>query len=102
MIVSGDTVRCRDVASDTPIDYPLLLSPSDQVIYLTERPPMDIFALFRNPMVLMMVVTGIFALVLPKLIGNMNPEELAEMKKMQKSFSLTSMAEKLQQKQHNG
>ena len=46
----------------------------------------------------MMLVTVFMAVVMPKLMNNMDPQELAEMQKMQSSFSVEGLRKKLEAK----
>ena len=46
----------------------------------------------------MMLVTVFMAVVMPKLMNNMDPQELAEMQKMQSSFSIDGLRKKLESK----
>ena len=83
------------------MQYPLHIIADGPLTYFTPRPPMDVLSFLKSPMVIMMMITGVLALVMPKLMANMNPEELAEMKRMQKSMSLTNWAKKLQDGQED-
>jgi len=53
---------------------------------------------FPRPQVIMMLVTVFMAVVMPKLMNNMDPQELAEMQKMQSSFSVEGLRKKLEAK----
>lgn len=57
----------------------IVLKPAGMVDYFEKRQQMTIMSLFANPMMLMMVVTLGLGMVMPKLMENMDPEELKQM-----------------------
>jgi len=57
----------------------LVLKPIGMVDYFEKRQQMTVSSLFANPMMLMMVVTLGLGMLMPKLMENMDPEELKQM-----------------------
>lgn len=69
-------------AKRVPSVYPLLLTAVAKVEYFQTRPPFSLMGMIMgNPMMLMMLVSAVVVIGMPKLIGSMSPEELEEMKK---------------------
>jgi ER membrane protein complex subunit 7 len=64
-----------------PMAVPLVLTALGKYDYFEGKRGFSIFSLFKNPMVLMMVVTLGFMYFLPKMMENMDPEERALMQK---------------------
>lgn len=65
-----------------PASYPMLISALAPVQYQLPKAPFSLMGmLMGNPMMLLMVFTGIMAFVMPKMMANMSPEELEELKK---------------------
>jgi len=65
------------------LSYPLVLRPISPANYFIPRPTYSITSMLKQPMVLMMGVTLLIVIVFPKLLANMDPAEMEEMKKMQ-------------------
>jgi len=84
-------VRATPMFRRERLPYPLVLRPSGNAQYFTKRKPYNFMSLFKNPMVLVMGVTLILVVVFPKMLSNMDPAEMEEMKKMQNKMSFTSM-----------
>lgn len=57
----------------------LILKPIGMVDYFEKRQQMSVTSLFANPMMLMMVVTLGLGMLMPKMMENMDPEELKQM-----------------------
>ena len=77
---------------------PLTIAPVFPHIYYTDRVPFDLLSYCKNPMVIMMIITLLMVIVMPRMLNNMDPEELAQIKKAQKNYSLQGMMESLQGK----
>jgi len=73
------------------VSYPLILKPQRKAEYFQQRVPMDVFSLLRNPTVIMVLVMGMTVFVFPKLMNNMDPKEMEELRKMQGQMSLTNI-----------
>jgi hypothetical protein len=57
----------------------LTLKPVGLIDYFEKRQQMSVMSLFANPMMLMMLVTLGLGFIMPKLMENMDPEELKQM-----------------------
>ncbi|KAJ1492582.1 hypothetical protein T484DRAFT_1770527 [Baffinella frigidus] len=60
--------------------YPLKLEPRGRQKYFEEREKFDITVYLKNPMVIMGVGVTLMAFVLPKMVENMDPDEVKKMK----------------------
>ena len=85
LTVSGTEVTARSYdpvrAGHTPIAYPLKLVPTGfQSPYLPEE-EFNVLHIFKNPMVIMGLVMLVLVWLMPKLQGNMSPEEMGNMRK---------------------
>lgn len=79
---------------------PLLAKPE----FFEKRQGFQWSSIFMNPMMIMMAVTGVIMFVLPKMMANMDPEEMKKMQEMQATQSSLSFSdllnpEKLKEKQ---
>lgn len=79
---------------------PLLANPE----FFEKRQGFQWSSIFMNPMMIMMAVTGVIMFVLPKMMANIDPEELKKMQDMQAtqgslSFSDLLNPDKLKEKQ---
>ena len=61
------------------ISYPLRLVSPGRKQYFEQREAVGLHTLLKNPMLLMVGVTGLMVLVLPKLMENMDPDEVKKM-----------------------
>ena len=86
--VDTGTVRALEYkfpgAPKEQIAYPLVLTPLAPKAYFEKRPTVGVSSLLKNPMVLMMLFTGLIVVVMPKMMANIDPEE---MKKMQEEYA---------------
>jgi len=74
-------------AQKQPMSYPLDLQAHAKLKYFEEREKIGIHTFLRNPMSYM-VLFGLFVIVVfPKMIGNMDPEQLKEMQEMQSQMA---------------
>eukprot|EP00123_Amoebidium_parasiticum_P022077 comp7918_c0_seq1/m.3478 comp7918_c0_seq1/g.3478 ORF comp7918_c0_seq1/g.3478 comp7918_c0_seq1/m.3478 type:complete len:203 (-) comp7918_c0_seq1:291-899(-) len=72
------------------VNYPLHLRPTSEIHYFKEREKWSPLDLVKNPMILMLLFTGAMGFGLPKMMENMDPEMVEEMKEIQsgkKSFA---------------
>ena len=71
--------------SRQPLPFPLPLEPLiAKPTFFEKREGFNWAGMFMNPMVLMMGVTLLIMVVFPKMMQNMDPEQLKEMQEMQK------------------
>lgn len=71
--------------SRQPLPFPLPLEPLvTKQTFFEKREGFQWSSYLMNPMVLMMGVSLLLMVVFPKMMANMDPEQLAEMKEMQK------------------
>lgn len=74
---------------------PLVVKPS----YFEVRPPFQWTSMLMNPMFIMMGVTLLLMVAMPKMMANMDPEQLKELQDMQGGFADMLNPEKLKEKQ---
>lgn len=84
-IIEGEEPKCIEYiypgAAKRPISHPLTLYTNAEFKYFQKRPSFSFFAMFKNPMVLMMVVGVGMMFVMPQMMGNLDPEQKEQMKK---------------------
>ena len=69
----------------------IVLHPLGLVDYFEKRQQMSIMSIFANPMMLMMMVTLGLGMLMPKLMENLDPEELKKMQKdLERNRQLTA------------
>lgn len=69
-------------AKRVPSSYPLVVTAIAQIDYFQPRPPFSLMGMIMgNPMMLVMLLSAVVVVGMPKLLSGMTPEELAEMKK---------------------
>ena len=69
-------------AKRIPSTYPVVITAVAQVQHFQVRPPFNLVGmLMANPMMVLMLFTGLIAIGMPKLLSGMSPEELEEIKK---------------------
>jgi len=73
--------------STISLPYPIALTPRHKNIYFVDRESFDLLAMLRNPMILMMVVTGGLMLAMPYIMKNMDPELASEVRERQAKFA---------------
>lgn len=61
------------------LEEPFVLEPYKEAEYFEPRQEFSIASLFKNPMYLMMAVSIVMMFLLPKMMENMDPEELKQM-----------------------
>lgn len=80
--ISGksNTVRATRVFDKSvTIPYPLMLTPIHSFDYFQIREGFQIGSILKNPMLIMMGVTLLMTLAIPKMMGNLDPEALQEL-----------------------
>lgn len=94
------TANCvlNTAARPVRVAYPLMMAPTDKVTYFVPRESFDPLSLLKQPMILMMVFTMIMVVVMPKMMGNMSPEEKRDLAAMQNSFSVQGLMGKIEAK----
>ena len=63
--------------------YPLRIQPNGQRGYFEQRPQVGLGYILRNPMMLMMLFSVGMMYLMPKMMENMDPEELKKMQEDQ-------------------
>ena len=80
---AGSAVRCLEYkfpgAPKQSIDYPLKLMSHARKQYFEQRETIGLHTMLRNPMLVMGALTGVLVLVMPKLMENMDPDEVKKM-----------------------
>ena len=66
--------------------YPLRIEPNAQRGYLKPRPQVGLGYILKNPMVLMMLFSVGMMYIMPKMMENMDPEELKKMQEDQEKM----------------
>jgi hypothetical protein len=89
-------ITATQLPGRTRIPLPLVLRPVQRTAYFHAREPLNPFGMLKNPMVLMMLVTVFMAVVMPRMMSTMSPEEQAEMAKMQSTLSFDGLKKKLE------
>eukprot|EP00457_Paulinella_chromatophora_P016044 gb/GEZN01016765.1/.p1 GENE.gb/GEZN01016765.1/~~gb/GEZN01016765.1/.p1 ORF type:complete len:199 (-),score=33.75 gb/GEZN01016765.1/:206-802(-) len=84
---AGAEVKASTVGRNDRLAYPLSIRPVRQLQYFQVRPPIQYMSYLKNPMVIMMIFTGVMAIIMPRMMSNMDPEELKEIQKMQNPLS---------------
>ena len=72
-------------AKKVPTVYPLHFRVQGQHQYFVARPQLSILSIFRHPMILMMAPMMLMMFCLPKMMENVDPEELKQMQDKMKS-----------------
>ncbi|EKX54339.1 hypothetical protein GUITHDRAFT_149982 [Guillardia theta CCMP2712] len=75
-----------------PVKYPLTLQPSIRVKYFEEREKFDPTVYLKNPMVVMGIIAALMAFVMPKMVENMDPEEVKKLREEMKKTGGTANA----------
>jgi len=61
------------------LPYPLVVKPEDEIDYFLVREGFQVMSLVKNPMAIMIGITLLMTLVLPKMMASIDPEALQEM-----------------------
>ncbi|KAF8316128.1 hypothetical protein DL93DRAFT_2111649 [Clavulina sp. PMI_390] len=71
------------------LPYPIAISTKGEKVYVVKKKGFDVLEMFKNPMMLMMLLAGGMVFILPTIMENMDPEMVKEMQERQgKMFSL--------------
>ncbi|KLO07575.1 hypothetical protein SCHPADRAFT_641811 [Schizopora paradoxa] len=73
--------------STIALPYPITLTPRIKNVYFLDREAFNLLAMLRNPMILMMVVTGGLVMAMPYIMKNMDPELASEVRERQAKFA---------------
>lgn len=80
---SLDTIQCLEYkypgAPKQNIAYPIKLKAAAKKQYFDQRETVGLHTLFKHPMAFMFLLTAGMVLVMPKLMENMDPDELKKM-----------------------
>lgn len=86
---SMDAPKCLEYlypgANKRVIKYPLVLNPKGTYQYFEMKRGFSLLALFKNPMVIMMLFSVGMMVMLPKMMEGLDPEEKARMKEQMKN-----------------
>ncbi|KAF8140091.1 hypothetical protein EV363DRAFT_326458 [Boletus edulis] len=63
--------------------YPIVLVPRHKNNYFTPRESFNLLGMFQNPMVMIMVLTGLMMLGMPYIMKHLDPQTLEELKSQQ-------------------
>lgn len=74
------------------LSYPLLFKPVLEPKYYQVREPMSLKPLLANPMILIMGGLFLMMMYFQRVMADMDPEQLEEMKKMQAQYSFKNLA----------
>jgi hypothetical protein len=66
-------------ATKLPSTYPLVIKSQGQTAYFEVRQGMSVWSILKQPMVLMMLFSGGMMFLMPKMMENMDPEEMKNM-----------------------
>jgi len=84
-----------------PLPFPLPLEPLvSNLSFFEKREGFKISSILMNPMAIMMGVTLLIMVAMPKMMQNMDPEQLKEMQQMQGGLADLLNPEKLKEKQN--
>uniref|UniRef100_A0A7S0F1Z4 ER membrane protein complex subunit 7 beta-sandwich domain-containing protein n=1 Tax=Hanusia phi TaxID=3032 RepID=A0A7S0F1Z4_9CRYP len=75
-----------------PVKYPLMLFPTMRVKYFEEREKFDPTVYLKNPMVVMGIIAALMAFVMPKMVENMDPEDVKKLREEMKKSGGTANA----------
>ncbi|KAG9299620.1 hypothetical protein G9A89_020791 [Geosiphon pyriformis] len=73
------------------VPYPLELTPRATADYFVIREGFSIASIFANPLLIMMGVSVLMLFVMPKMMANIDPEELEQMQKSQPTNPLEQL-----------
>ncbi|KAF9131363.1 hypothetical protein BGW39_001871 [Mortierella sp. 14UC] len=76
--------------NDNPLQFPLTLVPRGPTSFFIPREGFKISSLFANPMMLMMGFSVLMLFVMPKMMANMDAEQMDEMQGMQEDMQMPS------------
>ncbi|KAF9240951.1 hypothetical protein BU15DRAFT_45398 [Melanogaster broomeanus] len=62
------------------LPYPVVLTPRHKNKYFKPRESFNLFGMFQNPMMMIMLLTGVMMLAMPYIMTNLDPQTLEELK----------------------
>jgi len=62
------------------LSYPVVLTPRHKNKYFKPRESFNLFGMFQNPMMMIMLLTGVMMLAMPYIMTNLDPQTLEELK----------------------
>ncbi|KIJ68258.1 hypothetical protein HYDPIDRAFT_106426 [Hydnomerulius pinastri MD-312] len=69
--------------SSVSLPYPVVLTPRHKNSYFKPRDSFNLLGMFQNPMMMIMVLTGVMMLGMPYIMKNLDPQTLEELKGQQ-------------------
>ncbi|KAI0824240.1 hypothetical protein BC628DRAFT_1323366 [Trametes gibbosa] len=81
-------------AAPATLSYPVVLSARGRHDYFVPRESFNVLAMFKNPMMMMMLGAGVLVLLLPTLMKNMDPEVMEDFK--ERHAKMTNIQSSLQ------
>ncbi|CAE6456111.1 unnamed protein product [Rhizoctonia solani] len=93
--VDNNTISVHPHVLGTPFElsvagptlpYPLTLSARSKNVYFVPREGFNLAGMFQNPMMMMMAVTGIMVMFMPKIMENMGDETKQELQQKQQEM----------------
>jgi len=94
---SSQSLSLQNIRKDK-LQYPLSLTPIHKPDYFQRRAPMNIMGMLKNPMVIMILITLVIVVVMPRMLANMDPADIEEMKRMQNNMSVNNLLKNTQQR----
>ncbi|KIP12023.1 hypothetical protein PHLGIDRAFT_21319 [Phlebiopsis gigantea 11061_1 CR5-6] len=73
--------------SAVALPYPIRISAAQKLDYYTDRQGFNLLAMFKNPMMMMMLVGGALVFSMPYIMKNLDPEVLQDFEKRQAKIS---------------
>ncbi|KAH0838453.1 hypothetical protein J3R83DRAFT_6764 [Lanmaoa asiatica] len=70
-------------AASVSLRYPIVLVPRHKNGYFKARDSFNLLGMFQNPMMMIMVLTGVMMLGMPYIMKNLDPQTLEELKSQQ-------------------
>eukprot|EP00591_Stephanopyxis_turris_P007465 CAMPEP_0195511760 /NCGR_PEP_ID=MMETSP0794_2-20130614/3972_1 /TAXON_ID=515487 /ORGANISM="Stephanopyxis turris, Strain CCMP 815" /LENGTH=229 /DNA_ID=CAMNT_0040639417 /DNA_START=95 /DNA_END=784 /DNA_ORIENTATION=+ len=84
-MTAGEGPKCIEYAypgaPKQAIPHPLLLTAHAKYQYFEPRQGFSILSILKNPMLLMMLVSGVLMFMMPKMMENLDPEQKEQMQK---------------------
>ncbi|KAK9452369.1 uncharacterized protein V1518DRAFT_425315 [Limtongia smithiae] len=85
--------RASEFASKGPrVSYPIELKPIAKAVYYQPRQGFNVLKLFKNPMLLISLVTMVIVFAVPKIMNAIDPETLKEIQEQQKQKAANQKA----------
>jgi len=97
ILPSSAAARAAAASSGEKLAYPFSIQPLFPIEYFQTHVPYNVWGLFKNPMVVMMGLTFLLAVIVPRLMANMDPADVEEIRRMHSQMSLTKMVKQARQ-----